>query len=306
MGLAEKTTEAHKTAKYWIQKYLSSESNTNYPSDINKLTYEYLEEENMQIFMEMVGLWLSTGRFWTRQNTFLGNDVKATYFKNMKELLKSTFPHHYLFQPYYPSDWFSEMLKRFEKECQRNRLEDPEVSDERKSEPLYRDLCSSDIGVRAKYLPLLPVDARGVAMRMLRNIGANIDKNVKLFVEFILNRVAISRSGEHAWVRWNEATYDHRFKAPDFDWTMIKQVEKQPMLLFCDLTLYCLCPFFAFGVFFLFGYLQRDGVSEAKKDFVFWYLHHLHKDTIAARITDHLRANIDTGNLSAYCWWDYG
>ena len=51
MGLAGKTIEAHKTAKYWIQKYLSSESNTNYPSDINKLTYEYLEEENMQIFI---------------------------------------------------------------------------------------------------------------------------------------------------------------------------------------------------------------------------------------------------------------
>ena len=95
MGLAEKTTEARKTAKYWIQKYLCSESNTNYPSDINKLTYEYLEEENMQIFMETVGLWLSTGRFWTRQNTFLGNDVKATYFKNMKELLKSTFPQEH-------------------------------------------------------------------------------------------------------------------------------------------------------------------------------------------------------------------
>jgi hypothetical protein len=61
------------------------------------------------------------------------------------------------------------------------------------------------------------VDTRGVAMamRMLRNIGANIDKNVKLFAEFILNRVAISRSGEHAWVRWNEVTYNHRFKAPD-------------------------------------------------------------------------------------------
>jgi hypothetical protein len=51
MGLAGKTIEARKTAKYWIQKYLSSESNTNYPSDINKLTYEYLEEENMQIFI---------------------------------------------------------------------------------------------------------------------------------------------------------------------------------------------------------------------------------------------------------------
>ena len=32
---------------------------------------------------------------------------------------------------------------------------------------------------------------------------------------------------------------------------------------------------------------------------MFWYLHHLRKDSIAARITDHLRANIDTGNLSA-------
>ncbi len=101
MGLAEKTTEAHKTAKYWIQKYLSSESNTHYSSDINinKLTNEYHEEENMQIVMETVGLLLSTRRFWTRQNTFLGNDVKATYFKNMKELLKSTFPHHYFFSP---------------------------------------------------------------------------------------------------------------------------------------------------------------------------------------------------------------
>jgi len=238
----------------------------------------------MAIFFECIGLWLATGNFPTRQNTFLTVDVKVEYFKLIKEVLKETFSSHYLFQPNHPNEWYEDLMNRFKKECKRSRCEDPTVFDVRKSEPLYRDLGEDDSGVRAKYLGLHPVDAKSVATQMIKAIHTNPEKWAKLFTEFIISRVALARGGEHAFVRWNEGTYDHRFRAPDFDWTMIKQVDKQCMLMFCDLSLYCLCPFFAFGVFFLFGNLQRAGVSAAKKDFVFWYLHHLRKDSIAGRL----------------------
>ena len=88
MGLSQKALAGRQTAKVWIGKYLQSDANTNYPATFGELTVEYLEEENMTIFFECIGLWLATGNFPTRQNTFLTVDVKVEYFKLIKEVLK--------------------------------------------------------------------------------------------------------------------------------------------------------------------------------------------------------------------------
>lgn len=53
--------------------------------------------------------------------------------------------------------------------------------------------------------------------------------------EFNLNRVAVARGGEHNQARYDEGTWDSYFQAPDFDWNIIKQTERQCMLVFCDL-----------------------------------------------------------------------
>ena len=87
--------------------------------------------------------------------------------------------------------------------------------------------------------------------------------------------------GEHGYVQRNEAAFDPFFWAPDFDWTLIKQTDRQCMLFFCDLILYYLCPFFAWGVYFLYGGLCCNGVSKATKDFVFPHLHSMKRVKIA-------------------------
>jgi hypothetical protein len=64
------------------------------------------------------------------------------------------------------------------------------------------------------------------------------------------------------------------------------------MLFFCHQDGYCLCPYFALGVFFLFGGLWRETAKETAKDFVFPHLHSLLNDSIAVRITSNIRATI--------------
>ena len=51
------------------------------------------------------------------------------------------------------------------------------------------------------------------------------------------------------------------------------------MLVFCDLNLYMVCPFFSFAVFFLFGGLRRDTVSDLKKPFITVLPSGTHPDT---------------------------
>ena len=86
-------------------------------------------------------------------------------------------------------------------------------------------------------------------------------------------------------LRWNEGTYDYHFMAPDLDWSIMKKTTRQCVLFFCDLHLCPLCPFFAFGVYFLYGGLCRAGVSGVIMDFVFPYLHNIRKDGVARRLT---------------------
>ena len=88
---------------------------------------------------------------------------------------------------------------------------------------------------RAKYLSDTPVDAKSIAMLMIKKMN---HKWARSLCEFAMTRVAIGRGGEMAFVRWNEGAYDHYFQGADFDWNIIKQLDKQCMLMYCDLELY--------------------------------------------------------------------
>jgi len=109
--------------------------------------------------------------------------------------------------------------------------------------------------------------------------------------EFNLNRVAVARGGEHNQARYDEGTWDSYFQAPDFDWNIIKQTERQYMLVFCDLILYRLCPFCSLAVFYLFGGLRRDNVSALKAPYIFPHLRNMKNESVATRMTKTLRNN---------------
>ncbi len=117
-------------------------------------------------------------------------------------------------------------------------------------------------------------------------------KDVTSLTEFSVSRHAVGRGGEHNLLRWNEARYDPFFHAPDFNWNIQKQGVHQCMLLFCDRYLYCLCPFWAFAVFFMYGGAHLSNYPDEYKDFVFPYLHSIRSDGVARRITTAMQQNI--------------
>ncbi len=79
----------------------------------------------------------------TRQHTYLASSSKDTIFKNIKECFKEKFGRvHPLFIQDPASTWFAEIKVGFKDECTRHVMEDPNVSSDRKSEPLYRDVTS--------------------------------------------------------------------------------------------------------------------------------------------------------------------
>ena len=49
------------------------------------------------------------------------------------------------------------------------------------------------------------VDYKSIAISMLRNPTR---PTARKYLEFIINRAACARDGEHLWLRYNEATYD--------------------------------------------------------------------------------------------------
>eukprot|EP00970_Alexandrium_tamarense_P000004 scaffold1_cov149-Alexandrium_tamarense.AAC.4 len=65
--------------------------------------------------------------------------------------------------------------------------------------------------------------------------------------KFNVSRAATARGGEHAFLRWDEGTYDPWYRAPDFDWIIIKQLERQCVFFFCDLSFYMICPYFGWA-----------------------------------------------------------
>jgi hypothetical protein len=97
---------------------------------------------------------------------------------------------------------------------------DKEVEEMRKSAPLFRDLSGSwSTVVRAKYMHD-KVDAKSIAMQMLRD---GTETSIQKLVEFTLCRQAVGRGGEHVFLRWAEACCDDYYHAVDFDWSVIKQ-----------------------------------------------------------------------------------
>ena len=54
--------------------------------------------------------------------------------------------------------------------------------------------------------------------------------NIRKYTEFVINRAACARGGEHVFLRFNEAYFDHFFMAVDFEWHTIKQCDSQCML----------------------------------------------------------------------------
>jgi hypothetical protein len=128
-----------------------------------------------------------------------------------------------------------------------------------------------------------------MAMSMIKR---GEQKDATSLTEFSVSRHAVGRGGEHNLLRWNEARYDPFFCAPDFNWNIQKQGVRQCMLLFCDWYLYCLCPFWAFAVFFMYGGARRSNYPDEYKDFVFPYLHSIRSDGVARPITTAMQQNI--------------
>ena len=85
------------------------------------------------------------------------------------------------------------------------------------------------------------MDAKSVAMSMIRQAD---EANAMKHCEFVINRVGLGRGGEHLFLRWTGGSWDFFFNGFDITWTTIKTCSDQCMLLFCDRSLYYLCPFF--------------------------------------------------------------
>ena len=86
MGISENREKNLRTAKSWMEKYLVSSSNdnqihtnTNYPSPLQSINEEHVEEDHLALFIEAAGWWLSSNSFWTRQNTWLCKRAKTKF-----------------------------------------------------------------------------------------------------------------------------------------------------------------------------------------------------------------------------------
>jgi hypothetical protein len=85
---------------------------------------------------------------------------------------------------------------------------------------------------------------------------------------------------------------DPLFQAIDFDWMIIKQLDSQCMLCFCDRRHYKLCPYFELVCYFVMGGLHCNGISKVTSPFVFPYLHNMARNSVAKRMTTNIRAHI--------------
>ena len=139
------------------------------------------------------------------------------------------------------------------------------------------------------------VDCKTIATQLLCNLDPT---NARKLVEFVLSRAACGRGGEHLWLRFNEATYDPFLNCVDFEWHIAKQCDSQMMLIFCDKKDHCLCVYFCFGVYWLYGGLERYGLAKHIQDFAFPYLFRMQKTNVARRLTHVIRDNIDVSSLT--------
>jgi hypothetical protein len=251
-----------------------------------------VEGDNLLDLIEDLAGWFASEQIFTKQKTWLQTDSKAVSLGLMKELFCHKFSDHELWKKE-ESSWWTDLRRNFKRACERSRMNDDNVANERKTEPLYRDISTKHHSglLRAKYHGLEPVDARLVTMAMIRR------GDYKSLLEFNISRLAVARGGEHRSLRWDEGTWDWFFDAPDFDWKIPKQLDRQPMLFFHDVELFCLDVFLSFALFGMFGgFLRPPTVPEARRAYVFYYLHDIKKESVAERMTNCIRATITDAN----------
>ena len=291
LGYSQSAIDGRRTATVYLNRFLGGDDselyyNDRYPTSMDKLTDEHVSGDLLKKFLSHFGLWLATNRHKSKNSSNpLNVSALEDYFKFAKEVLKHKFGSHELFNRG-NIDWWNELRGKFVTEATRCKKNDQETAELRQAYPLYRDLSDNNSAVRARYLGSLPVDAKTIGMRMISKMDPG---TARRFTEHTLGRNVIGRASEHLFARWDEGAYDSRFRCLDVDWQIIKQLDKQCMLMYCDLHLYCLCPIFAFGVFFLYGNLQRAGVSDVKKPFIFFYLQDVKQKSLSKRLTDTVR-----------------
>ena len=237
LGRSDSQKKAYETAMVYMNRYAVTEKL--YPKLIN-MTKEHVEGDCMEEYLEDFALWLAREQIVTRQKTFLSTDSKAISFGLVKELLRLKFKEHDL-RKRDESSWWTKMRSDFKREAERARMNDDGIAEERKSEPLYRDVSSSGI-IRAKYTGLEAVDSRTVATAILHRGDA------QALLEFNIYRSAIGRGGEHRALRWDGGNWDWFFNAADIDWMIDKQVGRQCMLFFHDAALYMLDVYMSFAL----------------------------------------------------------
>jgi hypothetical protein len=176
----------------------------------------------LEDYLQDYGGWFARERILTKQKTFLATDSKVISFGLAKDILRHKFKEHDLWKRD-ETGWWTEMCSDFKKESDRMRMNDDNIAQERKSEPLYRDVSSSGQSkfVRAKYAGLDVVDSRTVAMSILHR---GDHQSSQFLLEFNICRSAVGRGGEHRAIRWDGGFWDWFFQAGNIDWKISKQL----------------------------------------------------------------------------------
>jgi hypothetical protein len=176
---SKKTVEGYDVGILYINKWMAAEE---YPA-FDDLTEQDVEQDHLQNFLENIYFWLANTNFKTKSG-WLEKGSKVKYFSYIKNVFKLKFPNRDIWAK---EDYWKATLKDFKASCDRSRTLDPVVEDDRKSAPLYRDLSGARCtAVRAKYLNN-KVDARGVAMGMLKEGSAH---TIQKASEFAISRQA--------------------------------------------------------------------------------------------------------------------
>ena len=159
------------------------------------MTNEHVEGNCMEDYLQDYGGWFARERILTKQKTFLATDSKVISFGLAKDILRHKFKEHDLWKRD-ETGWWTEMHSDFKKESNKMRMNDENIAQERKSEPLYWDVSSSGQSnfVCAKYAGLDVVDSRTVAMSILHRGNR---QSSQFLLEFSICRSAVGGGGKH-------------------------------------------------------------------------------------------------------------
>jgi len=290
LGLSSKkapsTGDGYDSAKKYVDKFFKLRD---YPL-FDELTDEDVEGEHLAHYMENFFHWLATNNHEYKPGMYLMPSGKETKYYQTISIFQDKFKEHNLWKN---DDWKKSTHYWFMKKCRREDIVDPDIEQERKSIPLYKDLSKSRTLIRQMYIGngvnKAVVDLKSITMAMISEGSA---ESCHSLAELNLVVTGIGRGGEHVFLRWGETAFDEYFHALDLDWPIIKQSDRKCILVFCDRDLYCCCVFFALGCFFLQGGLRREGVNESCHDFIFPGLHKLRADSVASRLTANMQKYI--------------